>query len=109
MEKIGMKLLKVFLFIYFITRMESSSESSEYSDAIVDDMSNSDTDSELEDLIDVDPCVAMLHDEITTGSLSRDHIFYKYALNALRFAQTVGNPSKQFSWDPLTVFVGQDF
>ena len=56
----------------------------------------SDVDSKFNGYIDVDPCVSMLHDEISNGSLSREHIFYKYVLNASSFAQKISTPFAQF-------------
>ena len=52
------------------------------------------------DILDVDPCVAMLHNEISNGSLPKEHIFRKCVSNVLSFAQNTGNPRAQFSWDP---------
>ena len=40
-----------------------------------DDDFISDVDSEFDGYIDVDPCVSMLHDKMSNGSLSREHIF----------------------------------
>jgi hypothetical protein len=46
-----------------------------------------------------DPIVQMLHEEVSSGRLQSDHIFYKIIHNALQFAQTISCPSSQFQWD----------
>ncbi len=46
---------------------------------------------ESEILCEADPCVLLLNSEVESGALSRDHIFYKYIYDALRFAKRETN------------------
>jgi hypothetical protein len=54
---------------------------------------------------DLDPAVIKLQQMLSSGVLSREHIFYKIIDNALSYATAVGNQtnSDRFSWDPKVV------
>ena len=54
---------------------------------------------------ELDPSVIRLQQMLSSGSLSRDHIFYKLVDNALAFAASDGNKNKHFDfkWDPVIV------
>ena len=84
--------------MFWLFRESSSSESNSTNEES-DLFPNSDTDSEADDIVEVDPCVSMLHRQISNGLLTQDHIFYKYVSNALSFAENISNPSAQFTWD----------
>ena len=49
--------------------------------------------------VDLDPASAMLYEEVRSGRLPTDHIFYRLILNELKFARQIGNPKEQFQHD----------
>lgn len=54
---------------------------------------------------ELDPVVVALQQEIQSGNLPRQHIFYKVLRNALEFAQKSSDPRKQFTHDnDVTLF-----
>ena len=41
----------------------------------------------------------MLYEEVRSGRVPTDHIFYPLIINALKFARQIGNPREQFQHD----------
>ena len=52
-----------------------------------------------EEEVDLDPASAMLFEEVRSGRLPTDHIFYSLILNALKFSKQISNPREQFQHD----------
>ncbi|KAL9957638.1 hypothetical protein ACROYT_G034559 [Oculina patagonica] len=50
---------------------------------------------------ELDPAARLLDQEVRSGRLSQNHLFYRLVLNALKFATEIGNPINQFKHDPV--------
>lgn len=47
------------------------------------------------------PAARLLDQEVRSGRLSQNHLFYRLVLNALKFATEIDNPINQFKHDPV--------
>ena len=50
---------------------------------------------------ELDPAARLLDQEVRSGRLSQNHLFYRLVLNALKFATEIDNPINQFKHDPV--------
>ena len=51
--------------------------------------------------VELDPAARLLDQEVRSGRLPRNHLFYRLVLNSLKFATQIGDPTDQFQHDPL--------
>ena len=51
--------------------------------------------------VELDPAARLLDQEVRSGRLPRNHLFYRLVLNSLKFATQIGDPTNQFQHDPL--------
>ena len=92
------KVIRQFLSIYFsFDDVSDVALNESVSDTISECVSDASFSSEAE--VDLDPASAMLFEEVRSGRLPTDHIFYRLILNALKFSRQISNPSEQFQHD----------
>ena len=51
--------------------------------------------------VELDPAARLLDQEVRSGRLPRNHLFYRLVLNSPKFATQIGDPTNQFQRDPL--------
>ena len=51
--------------------------------------------------LELDPAARLLNQEVRSGRLPRDHLFYRLVLNSLKLATEIGDARNQFRHDPI--------
>lgn len=90
----------IYVFFYKISSEASDNkETSHASSTPSVEETESDASSGIE--AELDPAARLLDQEVHSGRLSQNHLFYRLVLNALKFATEIDNPINQFKHDPV--------